>query len=609
MSHNNEKLRIRVKRVMVAIMSVLLVLTLVTTISFDVALNSAFAVGEEEAAAEAAPAEGEAAAAETAPAEGAAPAEGEAAAEAAPAEGEAAATGEAVEGEPAEEEPVSSDPLDTGLRRKTEAPEISASSAIVMSGSTSEVVYEKHSERKMSPGKITMLMNAMVVIDNMYNNAELSNTVDITEDLMEYGDTFQVGESVTVGDLLQAMLVGGSDQAAEALATYSASSRKIFIKEMNSKAMELGLMDTQFSNPKGSYNAKTYSTAKDCAVIAQAAMRYQLIKDYFAKRTVEVTAVSSAGERKVSFRNTNPLLTGTKQSELYNLTKGGILGKVGDPVEGVQYAGVATVDDMQLIVVLMDSKEQKAAYEAKSLLQYGDTKVTRNTIVKAGKKVGKARVRGGNITHVSAYTETKGFAYVPPEGSNDLVQTEVIMYDDLKAPLKEGSKVGEFRIYVADELKGTVDLVTKTEVKRGWWPSRYYISNFVTVMIGIGLLLIAALIMRILYVRKRREKIKAARRERRLREMARQQLAMEEDRRRRNWTDRTGVSGDQLGPRTGDLRAMARRETRREEVIAEAARTGASPKTIVRKKAKAEKKREAAREKARKKNTNTDVHN
>ena len=596
---------------MVAIMSVLLVLTLVTTISFDVTLYSAFAAGEE-----AAPADGEAA--ET-PAEGQAPAEGDAAAQApaegsgeaaaeAPAEGDATAAGQTEE-QTDEEESVSSDPLDTGLRRKTEAPEITSSSAIVMSGSTSEVVYEKHSERKMSPGKITMLMNAMVVIDNMYNEAELSNTVDITEDLMQYGDTFQVGESVSVGDLLQAMLVGGSDQAAEALATYSASSRKIFIKEMNSKAMELGLMDTQFSNPKGSYNAKTYSTAKDCAVITQAAMRYQLIKDYFEKRTVKITAVSPAGERELSFRNTNPLLTGTKQSELYNLTKGGILGEVGDPVSGVQYAGVATVDDMQLIVVLMDSNASKAAYEAKALLQYGDTKVTRNTIVKADKKVGKARVRGGNVTHVNAYTETKGFAYVPPEGSNDLVRTEVVMYDDLKAPLKEGSKVGEFRIYVADELKGTVDLVTKTDVKRGWWPSRYYISNLLTVIICIVLLAILGLILRILYVRKRRAKIKAARRERRLREMARQQLAMEEDRRRRNWTDRTGVAGDQLGPRTGDLRAMARRETRREELIAEAARTGASPKTIVRRKAKTEKKREAAREKAKKKNTSTDVRN
>ena len=91
--------------------------------------------------------------------------------------------------------------------------------------------------------------------------------------------------------------------------------------------------------------------------------------------------------------------------------------------------------------------------------------------------------------------------------------------------------------------------------------------------------------------------------------MARQQLAMEEDRRRRNWTDRTGISDQQLGPRTGDLREMARRETRREELIAEAARTGASPKTIVKKKAKTEKKREAAREKAKKKNTSTDVRN
>ena len=597
-------------------MSVLLVLTLVTTISFNVALSPAFAVGEEAAAAETAPAEGEAAA----PAEGeAAPAaEGEAAA---PAEGEAAAPaegtpeGEMTEGEIAIQEMLGEDaaeedggdPLDTGLRRETDPPEVTSSSAIVMSGSTSEVVYEKHSERKMSPGRITMFMTAMVVIDNMYNDAELSNTVDITDDLMQYGDTFQPGESVSVGDLLQAMLVGGSEQAAEALATYSTSTRKIFIKEMNSKAMELGLMDTQFSNPKGSYNAKTYSTARDCAIIVQAAMRYQLIKDYLIKRNVTVTATSAAGAREVAFRNTNPLLTGDKQSELYNLTKGGILGEVGDPVKGVQYAGVATVDDMQLIVILMDSKASKAAYEAKALFQYGDTKVTRNTIVKAGKKVGTARIRGGNVTRVSAYTETKGFAYVPPEGSTDLVQTQVVMYDGLEAPLKEGTKVGEFRIYVADELKGTVDVVIKTNVTRGWWPSRYYISNFATIMIGIVLMLILILILRIVYVRRRRAKLRALRRERRLQEIARQQMAMEEDRRRRNWTDRSGLDGN-IELRTGDLRKQAMRETRREELIAEAARTGASPKTIVKKKAKTEKKREAAREKARK-NTNTDVHN
>ena len=58
------------------------------------------------------------------------------------------------------------------------------------------------------------------------------------------------------------------------------------------------------------------------------------------------TAVSPAGERELSFRNTNPLLTGTKQSELYNLTKGGILGGpyYRITIEGTQRALAATAD-------------------------------------------------------------------------------------------------------------------------------------------------------------------------------------------------------------------------------------------------------------------------
>ena len=203
---------------------------------------------------------------------------------------------------------------------------------------------------------------------------------------------------------------------------------------------------------------------------------------------------------------------------------------------------------------------------------------------------------------MNAYTETKGFAYVPPEGSNDLVQTEVVMYDDLEAPLKEGSKVGEFRIYVADELKGTVDLVTKTEVTRGWWPSRYYISNNMTIAIGIVLFLLLLLLLRILYVKKRKAKIQAARRERRIRELAMMQLAAEEDRRMRNWENRTApVYDDSRDLRISDLREQARKDTIGEELIAEAAKTGASPKTIMKKAAKTEKKREAAREKAQQK--------
>ena len=583
-------------------MSVFMILTLVTTISFTLPPN-VFAAGEEEAAAAETTEtpEGESTENKEAGNDQKA-AEGEAASEqAAPAAepGAAPAAEPGTEAEIIEDEGDSTDPLDTGLRRQTTLPEVSADSYIVMSGSTSEVIAEKHSERKLSPGKITMLMTAMVVIDNMYNDNELKNTIDITEDLESVGRSFKAGDTVSVGDLLNAMLVGGSSQAAEALATYSASSREIFINEMNSKAMELGLMDTQFNNPAGFFSNANYSTAHDCAVIKQAAERYQLIKDAFNKRSITITVTNPDGNRDVTFNSTNPLLVSEKPSELYNLIRGGILSYLDDPIDSSQYAGVATSDDMQLIVIMLDADEETLPYEAKALLEYGDLKVTRSVIVKANKRVGRAKVRYGSKTYVGAYTETKGFVYVPPEGSADLVETQVVMFDDLHAPLSEGAKVGEYRIYVADELKGTVDLITRKNVPKGWWPSRYYISNRVTVVIGIFLFLILLLVLRIIYVKRRKAQIRAARRARRIQELAMMQLEAEEDRRRRNWENRTTpVYADKKNLRTGDLREEARRETRREKLIAEAAKTGVSAKTIMKKAAKDEKKKDAARDKA-----------
>jgi hypothetical protein len=209
---------------------------------------------------------------------------------------------------------------------------------------------------------------------------------------------------------------------------------------------------------------------------------------------------------------------------------------------------------MQMIVVLMDSAKENAAREATSLFEYADTKVTKNTIVKKGKLVGHARVKGGAVTNVAAYTETKGFAYVPPEGSDSLIQTQVAMYDDLTAPLSKGDKVGEFRIFVADELKGTVDLIIKEDIPLGWYPSRFYISNVGTIVIGSILVLLLLFLLRVGHVKRRRAKRREAIRRAKIREMARMQLEIDEDRKRREW-DATGYEA--MPPRTTDIRKEA----------------------------------------------------
>ncbi len=413
-------------------------------------------------------------------------------------------------------------------------PEVKAGSYVVISGSTSEIVYNYHGDRKLPIGNITKFMTAMVVLDNMRDKAELNNMVDISDEVDEYGDDFKKGDSVSVEDLLKAMLVGGSDEAAEALARYSTSKKKNFIAHMNSKAIELGLDKTHFTNPTGIYNAEHYSTATECALMAQAAMRYAEIKDITA---LDMTTIGIAGKksRSKTFTNTNPLLASTKTSDQYAYIKGGIAGSMEQPAKYSQYLGVATKNEMQYIVCILEANEKYMARGAIELFDYGDLKASKNTIVKAGKCMGRAKVRGGNITRVKAYTETKGFAYIPPEGSTDLVQTQVVLTGGLEAPLAAGSKVGEYRIYVADELKGTVDLVIKKDVKEGWPLSRIYISNLTTVLVALVLLILLALLIRVRAINKRKQRIMKLKRDQKIRELAARQEALDEDRRIRNW--------------------------------------------------------------------------
>lgn len=386
---------------------------------------------------------------------------------------------------------------------------IKAGSAVIYSASTSQVVYALHEDRKLKPGNLTKLMTAMIVIDNMHNTKEYKAKIDITADAKEKDENLpKAGSTMKLEELLEYMLLTGSDAAAELLTKYSASSTEVFVSEMNSKANSIGLMNSQFANPTGAHSEEMYSSAYDCAVIAQYALRYEKIR-----------TILSESKNDIGFTD----LTASMQ------------GETSDP-DAVQYVGVSSRKGMELVVVMLDADKKTRAKEAKRLFQYGYKHVNMSPLFKQGKKVGVAKVKHGDRTRVNAYTKTRGYAYVPPEGSSDLVQTQVVMYDTLVAPLPKGTKVGEYRIFVADELKGTVDLVTDRDVKTGWLPSYIYISNRATVAIVVVLIIILLLVIRIKRAKKRAKKKLEAKRQRMILEEARRQLEIEEDRRRRGWT-------------------------------------------------------------------------
>ena len=411
------------------------------------------------------------------------------------------------------------------------APEIEAESAVVLSASTSEVVYSSRKDRKLQPGGTVQLMVAMVVIDNMHDDKEYKNNVQISDDMYGAGTTFPSGSSIKVEDLMYTMLMSGDAESAKALAIYSAGSEANFVDQMNSKAQQLGLVNTRYTNATGEYDTDQYSTVEDTAKIAKAAYQYGAIKRMSGEASHTVKVTDGEGDKKIT--NSHPFMSG---SDSYRGFKGGIYSKLTEPEGKEVFLAYATHNDMNLVVVLFDEAEGKSHGDATKLFNYGFKKATQKVIIKKGVKIGKVKVKHGAKTRLKVYTASKGFVYIPPEGSDSLIKTEPVIFNNVEAPLKAGDKVGEYRIYVANELTGTVDLVVKEDVKIGWPPSYIYISNMTTVIICLILFIIIVLFVRARNIKRRKKRMRARKHKEKIREIAKKRLEIEEDRRRRNWT-------------------------------------------------------------------------
>ena len=180
----------------------------------------------------------------------------------------------------------------------SDAPDTSAANAIVMH-SGGEAVYEKNADTRSLIASTTKLMTAIVAIEN----CELDDELEVGADSCGIeGSSMYLhpGQRVTVEDLLYGLLLVSGNDAADALARYTAGSIENFAALMNEKAQSLGMTGSSFSNPHGLDAEEHYSTARDMAVL----MDYCMRNENFAR-------IISASSRQVGeqcYYNHNKLL-------------------------------------------------------------------------------------------------------------------------------------------------------------------------------------------------------------------------------------------------------------------------------------------------------------
>jgi D-alanyl-D-alanine carboxypeptidase (penicillin-binding protein 5/6) len=205
-----------------------------------------------------------------------------------------------------------------------------------------------HREREsLPPASLTKIMTALLALEM----GRMERVVVISpEAAAETGSRIglRAGDQLTLNDLLQAMLIKSANDAAHAVAEAVGGSTGNFIALMNGRAAALQMTDTHYADVSGHDFADHYTSARDLAILAEAAMRHPIFRQIVATQQLKIRTVDA--KRTFHVRNSNRLI-GTIP-EVTGIKTGYTRGA------GRCLVSMAERDGSQVLVILLNDTER-----------------------------------------------------------------------------------------------------------------------------------------------------------------------------------------------------------------------------------------------------------
>ena len=172
---------------------------------------------------------------------------------------------------------------------------IAAQSAAAMDKDTGLILWQKNADQVRSIASITKLMTALVFLDN---NPGWNTEITLEEQDEINGGTNRIlrGEIVTVRDIFYTSLISSDNNATRALVRSTGLEENSFVDQMNAKAKDLDLSNTDFADPTG-LKDNNKSTALDILVLARIAFNNQDINDAVSRAVYNFQAISGKNHK------------------------------------------------------------------------------------------------------------------------------------------------------------------------------------------------------------------------------------------------------------------------------------------------------------------------
>ncbi|MBQ7467172.1 MAG: D-alanyl-D-alanine carboxypeptidase, partial [Clostridia bacterium] len=330
-------------------------------------------------------------------------------------------------------------------------------SALLYDDKSKTVIFAKDEHKRLPIASMTKLATLMLVFEAI-DEGKLSEDqmIKVSQNAAdtEGSSAFLDAKSeYKIGDLIMTVIVASANDSAVALAEAVSGSEVAFAKEMNARAEQLGLSDTNFINATGLPAVDHYSSAHDISIIYSQICDHPIYKKY---SKIWMTELVHPSGRKTDIVNTNRLIRS------YDGCDGG---KTGYTKEA-QYCltASATRGDMRLIGVVIGAQTSKERFNQMSdLFNFGFDNFENKVIISSKSPLQNVEVIGSKTKNVDVYASEDFVKFLKRGEEFDYSLKYEI--NSIKAPLQAGEIIG--KLYVLDENNIVIsehDLIVHDEI-------------------------------------------------------------------------------------------------------------------------------------------------
>ena len=331
--------------------------------------------------------------------------------------------------------------------------------AVLMEVSTGEVLESTNAHVQHQPASLDKLMTLYLTLQAIHSGRLTPDTnVTVSTEAWRIGRVpgssrmfLNVGDIVTVRQMLEGLMVASGNDAAEALAETVGGSADRFVEEMNATAERFGMHDTHFVTPHGLPAPGEHVSAADMAVLARhVLLEFPEATQYSSPRYETYAGIKQANWNNLIFRDSrvDGLKTGHTEESGYSIV------------------ATARDGDLRLVAVVLGAPSvprRTALAEgmlAAGFAHYTVVSVPWQTVVPA-----VLRVYGGSV-HAVAIASARPVTVLVPRGSRgDFEVTEQITARPF-APVARGQEVGTLTVRRNGRVVQSVPLLASAAVGR-----------------------------------------------------------------------------------------------------------------------------------------------